>query len=73
VRNAPSARDRLEAYPTKMKCPICKKEVALGAVDFPFCSERCRMIDLGKWASEEYRISEPAPSQDAKADAEDAE
>jgi endogenous inhibitor of DNA gyrase (YacG/DUF329 family) len=44
-----------------MKCPICRKDVALGAPDFPFCSERCRLIDLGKWASEEYRISEPAP------------
>jgi endogenous inhibitor of DNA gyrase (YacG/DUF329 family) len=41
----------------KLKCPICKKkEVALGEPDFPFCSERCRLIDLGKWAAEEYRI-----------------
>lgn len=56
-----------------MKCPICKKEVALGAADFPFCSERCRMIDLGKWASEEYRISEPAPAQGAAPDDENAE
>jgi hypothetical protein len=39
-----------------LKCPICKKDVALGDPDFPFCSERCRLIDLGKWASEEYRI-----------------
>ena len=41
-----------------MKCPICKKEVALGEPDFPFCSERCRLIDLGNWASEEYGISD---------------
>ena len=27
--------------------------------DFPFCSDRCRLIDLGKWASGEYRISSP--------------
>lgn len=39
-----------------MKCPICKKEVRLGDPEMPFCSERCRLIDLGKWASEEYRI-----------------
>ncbi len=39
-----------------LKCPICKKEAALGDADFPFCSERCRLIDLGRWASEEYRI-----------------
>lgn len=41
-------------------CPICKKDVPLGSPDFPFCSERCRLIDLGKWASEDYKISEPA-------------
>ena len=41
-------------------CPICKKDVALASPDFPFCSERCRLIDLGKWASEDYKISEPA-------------
>jgi endogenous inhibitor of DNA gyrase (YacG/DUF329 family) len=26
----------------------------------PFCSERCKMIDLGKWANEEYRVTQPA-------------
>jgi endogenous inhibitor of DNA gyrase (YacG/DUF329 family) len=46
-----------------MKCPICKKEVKLGDKEMPFCSERCRLIDLGKWADEEYRIpaTQPAP------------
>jgi hypothetical protein len=56
-----------------MKCPICKKEVAPGAADFPFCSERCRLIDLGKWASEEYRIPEPAPPQGGQIDGGDSE
>jgi len=46
-----------------MKCPICKREVHEGAPDYPFCSERCRLIDLGKWASEDYRISAPASPQ----------
>jgi len=42
----------------KIKCPVCKKEAAWKDNPFrPFCSERCRMIDLGKWASEEYRIA----------------
>ncbi|HYP14339.1 MAG TPA: DNA gyrase inhibitor YacG [Bryobacteraceae bacterium] len=44
-----------------MKCPICKKPVAIGEPDFPFCSERCRLIDLGAWASEKYVVSTPAP------------
>ncbi len=43
-----------------MNCPICKKEVALGDPDMPFCSERCRLIDLGNWASGKYVISTPA-------------
>ena len=47
----------------KTKCPICKKEVVLGSPDFPFCSERCRIIDLGNWASEKYVISSPAPPE----------
>jgi endogenous inhibitor of DNA gyrase (YacG/DUF329 family) len=42
-----------------MRCPICKKEVTLTDPWIPFCSERCRLIDLGKWASEEYVISTP--------------
>jgi len=28
--------------------------------DFPFCSERCRLLDLGNWAMEKYVVSEPA-------------
>ena len=43
-----------------MKCPICKKEVKFGDAEFPFCSERCRVLDLGNWASEKYVISTPA-------------
>ncbi len=33
--------------------------VRLGDEDFPFCSDRCRLIDLGKWASGAYKISSP--------------
>jgi hypothetical protein len=39
-----------------MKCPSCQKEVPAGAPEMPFCSERCQLIDLGRWANEEYRI-----------------
>ena len=49
----------------KLKCPTCKKiEVKKTDPDFPFCSDRCRLIDLGKWASGGYVISEPL--QDAE-------
>jgi uncharacterized protein len=40
-----------------MKCPICKKPVNLRDPEAPFCSERCREIDLGNWATEKYVIS----------------
>lgn len=42
-----------------MRCPICNKEVSLGDPYMPFCSDRCRVIDLGNWASEKYVISTP--------------
>jgi uncharacterized protein len=43
----------------KLHCPICKKQVKSTDPHFPFCSERCRTVDLGKWASGGYVISSP--------------
>jgi endogenous inhibitor of DNA gyrase (YacG/DUF329 family) len=41
----------------KIKCPICKELTTWEENPWrPFCSERCKLIDLGKWASEEYRV-----------------
>jgi len=51
-----------------VKCPICHKSVAVGAEDFPFCSERCRVIDLGKWASGQYVVSSPVTDTSDEAD-----
>ena len=42
-----------------LKCPICGKPVKLDGKEMPFCSGRCRVIDLGNWASEKYVISTP--------------
>jgi endogenous inhibitor of DNA gyrase (YacG/DUF329 family) len=47
-----------------MKCPICEKSVAISDPEMPFCSERCRLLDLGNWASEKYVISSPMESSD---------
>jgi endogenous inhibitor of DNA gyrase (YacG/DUF329 family) len=45
----------------KFRCPICKKPTDSSASpEFPFCSERCKLLDLGNWSSEKYVISEPA-------------
>ena len=41
----------------KIICPICKRVTTWEENPYrPFCSERCKLIDLGKWVSEEYRI-----------------
>jgi uncharacterized protein len=45
-----------------MKCPICQKPVTFDGAYMPFCSERCKLIDLGNWASEKYVISSPIES-----------
>jgi hypothetical protein len=47
------------------RCPICKAETdSQRDADFPFCSERCRLLDLGAWASEKYVISEAVMDED---------
>ena len=38
---------------------MCRKTVERSNSEFPFCSERCRTLDLGNWASEKYVISSP--------------
>jgi endogenous inhibitor of DNA gyrase (YacG/DUF329 family) len=53
-----------------MKCPICGKPVNPKDENAPFCSDRCRLIDLGKWASGDYVIS-TAPVNDPKKDNDD--
>jgi endogenous inhibitor of DNA gyrase (YacG/DUF329 family) len=60
-------------------CPICERELPPGAAespDFPFCSKRCRQVDLFRWSEGKYAIVEPLdPSQplppDVDLDAED--
>ena len=48
----------------KLRCPICRKPTKTADADFPFCSDRCRLIDLGKWASGGYVISSPVTDAD---------
>jgi len=42
-----------------LHCPTCGMLVTPKDEDFPFCSDRCRKIDLGKWAMGAYKISSP--------------
>lgn len=60
----------------RVRCPICDRWM-MGAStkewpDFPFCSPRCRLVDLGRWLGEEYAVRRgpedaeqtPAPDED---------
>lgn len=45
-------------------CPICAKPATVKTPVYPFCSARCKTIDLGAWASESYTISRPLNESD---------
>lgn len=47
----------------ELPCPTCRRQVAWlpSSAHRPFCSERCRLIDLGAWASERYAIPSETP------------
>jgi uncharacterized protein len=48
-----------------LRCPICKKEVLKDAPAFPFCSQRCRLVDLGNWLDGKYALTDD-DSQDRR-------
>jgi hypothetical protein len=56
-----------------LHCPICRKEVPLDSPEVPFCSDRCRLIDLGKWASGDYKVASPILDPDLLEEVEEAE
>jgi len=56
------------------KCPQCQQStVWSGNPDRPFCSERCRLIDLGAWIDENYRIPTVSSSPELLTDEENNE
>jgi endogenous inhibitor of DNA gyrase (YacG/DUF329 family) len=48
----------MQTSPRYVSCPVCSARVPWNASSpyRPFCSERCKLIDLGQWAAENYRI-----------------
>jgi endogenous inhibitor of DNA gyrase (YacG/DUF329 family) len=55
------------------KCPICKRPLAAGlaAPDYPFCTPRCKLIDLGSWLGNRYVIADkPLPELEGLTDEE---
>jgi endogenous inhibitor of DNA gyrase (YacG/DUF329 family) len=72
------------ASPDATLCPICKKPVDADASGdarshFPFCSDRCKLIDLGRWLDGRYQVpvsddednSEEPPTPSFPTDADD--
>ena len=45
-------------------CPMCEASVTADCPTFPFCSPRCRALDLGNWLDERYQLDSDAPSGD---------
>jgi len=50
----------------ELPCPLCKKAADINKHNTfrPFCSERCKLIDLGEWANEEKVIQRPIHHED---------
>ena len=61
----------MSATRREKSCPTCRRVAAERSANpaFPFCSERCRLIDLGRWLGEEYRVPDnstpPDPSSES--------
>jgi uncharacterized protein len=51
----------------KARCPTCSKKIEVKTLDdlptFPFCSERCRLVDLGRWIDERYAVPVTKPGE----------
>ena len=55
-----------QSKPLIVVCPHCGKEHEWDQKNRfrPFCNERCKLIDLGKWANEEYRVAQTSDSDE---------
>jgi uncharacterized protein len=64
---ASELHDTAMAEPRYVACPQCGAKVAWAPTSRwrPFCTERCKLIDLGAWASEKYRVAVEPPDEDS--------
>jgi len=65
----PDGRAARLASVRRVRCPTCRREVDWEGNRYrPFCSERCRILDLAAWADERYRIAgDPVPDEPTQA------
>ncbi|MHC4448497.1 MAG: DNA gyrase inhibitor YacG [Planctomycetota bacterium] len=62
-RSSRPPREREERVAGK-RCPVCGHTVDPGQDSYPFCSARCRLVDLGQWFGERYRVSRTLEQKD---------
>jgi endogenous inhibitor of DNA gyrase (YacG/DUF329 family) len=55
--------DQTPDSPTE-PCRTCQRPITTNTPTYPFCSERCRLVDMGKWFDGEYRISREIKDSD---------
>ena len=53
-------------HPEKSRCRICKEHVDHNNAFYPFCSARCKQVDLGRWATGTYVVSRPATDDEVQ-------
>ncbi len=62
---------------TSVHCPICDRDMQSPGKakwpHFPFCSDRCRLIDLGRWLGEKYRVRPEAEGEAAETESGESE
>lgn len=63
---APSNPTPTDAAPKVVTCPACGGDSLYSPQNLyrPFCSQRCKQIDLGAWANEDFRMPTDTPSDD---------
>ena len=52
----------------RYRCPQCKQRFTERGPAFPFCSERCQLVDLSQWFGEAYRVSRPLAEVEDESD-----
>ncbi len=62
MANAPD--DQPSSQAAQKPCRSCGKPVDSSDPNYPFCSDRCRLVDLGAWFNESYRVSRPVDEVD---------
>jgi hypothetical protein len=68
MNDQPTNNDQVQPQREPRQCPICGGSVPADGADYPFCSRRCRYVDLGRWFDGGYLSSRPLDATDDEQD-----